>query len=218
MTSEAELQRDVLDELLWEPSINAGTIRVAADHHGAVTLSGSIASYTEKWAAKRAAQRVRGVTSVMNNLEVRLPPTDLRTDADLAGTATDSLRWNKLVPHEQISVSAENGRLTLTGEVAYHYQRDAAYNAVRTLVGVRDVNNHIRVKPTVHAGEVKAQIENALVRNAETDARNIHVDTDGGKVTLTGKVHSYSERDEITRAAWAAPGVHAVENDLVVIA
>ncbi len=216
MKTNAELQRDVLDELLSDPTVNAANIQVAADH-GAVTLGGSIASYTEKWQAKRAAQRVRGVISTINDLEVQLPSADERTDADLAGTASDSLRWNKLVPHELISVTAANGRLTLTGDVPYHYQREAAYNAVRTLVGVRDVNNHIRVSPVVTIGEVKAHIEKALVRSAETDVANIHVGTDGGKVTLTGNVRSWSESEEVARAAWAAPGVHEVQNDLIVI-
>lgn len=216
MKSNAELQRDVLEELLSDPTVNAANVQVAADH-GSVTLGGSIGSYTEKWQAKRAAQRVRGVISVINNLEVELPPADERTDADLAGTASDSLRWNKLVPHELISVTAANGRLSLTGEVPYHYQREAAYNAVRTLVGVKDVNNHIRVKPVVTIGEVKAHIEKALVRSAETDAANIHVGTDGGKVTLSGNVRSWSESEEVVRAAWAAPGVHEVQNDLIVI-
>ena len=114
MTSNAELRRDVLDELLWDPSINAAYVEVAADH-GTVTLGGSIANYTEKWAAKRATRRVCGVVSVVDDLEFRLPPADERTDADLAGTANDSPRWNSLVPNELISVSAENGRLTLTG-------------------------------------------------------------------------------------------------------
>jgi osmotically-inducible protein OsmY len=139
MKTNAELQRDVLDELLSDPSINAANVQVIADH-GSVTLGGSIASYTEKWEAKRAAQRVRGVGSIVNNLDVKLPAADERADADLAGTASDSLRWNRLVPHELISVAAANGRLTLTREVPYHYQREAAYNAVRTLVGVKDVN------------------------------------------------------------------------------
>ncbi len=215
MKNNAELQRDVLDELLWDPSINAANVQVAADH-GTVTLRGSIASFTEKWAAKRTALKVRDVISVEDDLEVQLPPADERTDADLAGAASDSLRWNKLVPHELISVSAANGRLTLTGQVPYHYQRDAAYNAVRTLVGVKDVNNHIKVRPSVSAGELKTQIEKALVRNAETDAASIHVDTDGGNVTVSGKVHSWSEREEVTRAVWAAPGVHQVQNDLIV--
>ena len=217
MKTNAELQRDVLDELLWDPSINAANLQVAAAD-GTVTLSGSIASYTEKWAAKRATQRVRGVVSVVNDVEVRLAPEDERTDADLAGTASDALRWNRLVPDELISVSAAHGRLTLTGDVPYHYQREAAYNAVRTLVGVRDVNNHIRIKPSVTVGAVKTEIEKALVRSAETDAGNIQVTTDGGKVSLSGNVHSWSERDEVGRAAWTAPGVHQVQNDLIVLA
>jgi osmotically-inducible protein OsmY len=216
MKTNAELQRDVLDELLWDPSINAANLQVTVEH-GTVTLSGSIASYTEKWAARRATERVRGVVSVSNNVEVRLPPDDERTDADLAGTASDALRWNRLVPHELIWVGAVQGRLTLTGDVPYHYQREAAYNAVRTLVGVKDVNNHIRIKPSVTAGAVKAQIEKALVRSAETDAVRIQVATDDGTVTLTGNVHSWSEHDEVGRAAWGAPGVQRVQNDLVVL-
>jgi osmotically-inducible protein OsmY len=217
MKSTAELERDVLDELLWDPSINAANIHVAVDH-GTVTLSGSIASYTERWAAKRAARRVLGVASVVDNVEVQLPPDDERNDADLAGTANDALRWNRLVPNELISVSAASGRLTLTGDVPYHYQREAAYNAVRALVGVKDVNNHIRIRPSVSGDDVKTKIEKALVRSAQTDAGNIHVATEGGVVTLSGNVHSSSERDEAARAAWAAPGVHEVQNELLVSA
>jgi osmotically-inducible protein OsmY len=216
MKTNAELQHDVLEELLWDPSINAANLQVRADH-GAVTLGGSIASYTEKWAAKRAAERVRGVVSVVNNIEVRLPADDERTDADLAGTASDALRWNRLVPHELISVAAVQGRLTLTGDVPYHYQREAAYNAVRTLVGVRDVNNHVRIRPSITPGSVKSDIEKALVRSAEIDAARIQVTTDGGTVSLSGSVHSWSERDEVGRAVWGAPGVQHVQNDLVVL-
>jgi osmotically-inducible protein OsmY len=216
MKTNAELQRDVLEELLWDPSINAANLQVTADR-GTVRLSGSIASYTEKWAAKRATERVRGVVSVVNNVEVRLPADDERTDADLAGTASDALRWNRLVPHELISVAAVRGRLTLTGDVPYHYQREAVYNAVRTLVGVKDVNNHVRIRPSITPGAVKSDIEKALVRSAEIDAGRIQVTTDGGTVTLSGNVHSCSERDEVGRAVWGAPGVQHVQNDLVVL-
>lgn len=215
MRNNAELKRDVLDELLWDPSINPTNVQVEA-HDGAVTLNGSIGSYTEMYAAERDARRVRGVFSVVNHLEVRLPPAYERTDADLVGAAKDALRWNTLVPDDRISVSADDGRLTLTGEVPYHYQREAAYNAVRSLVGVTSVDNQIRIAPSVSPGEVKTQIEKALVRNAETDATNIRVEAHDGSVTLRGKVHSWTERDEAGWAAWAAPGVRDVHNDLAV--
>jgi osmotically-inducible protein OsmY len=213
MKNNGQLQRDVLDELRWDPSINPANVEVAADD-GSVTLSGSIGSYTEKYTAERDARRVRGVVAVFDNLEVQLPPAYERTDADLAGAATDALRWNASAPDERISVAAEHGLLTLTGEVAYQFQRQAADQAVRFLVGVKGVNNHIKIKPLVRTGEVKQQIEQALVRNAETDARNICVEVYDGKVTLRGTVHSWGERHEASRAAWAAPGVDDVANEL----
>ena len=217
MRNNAELQRDVLDELLWDPSINATNVQVAAND-GGVTLNGSIGSYTEMHAAERDARRVRGVFSVVNHLEVRLPPAYEQTDADLVGAAKDALRWNTMVPGDRISVSSDNGRLTLRGEVPYQYQRAAAYNAVRSLVGVKSVDDQITIAPSVSPGEVKTQIEKALVRNAETDASNIRVDAQDGSVTLRGNVHSWAERDEAGWAAWAAPGVREVHNDLAVTA
>lgn len=215
MKNNAQLQRDVLDELLWDPSVNPTNIEVAADN-GLVTLSGSIGSYTEKYAAERDARRVRGVVSVVDNLEVWLPPAYQRTDADLAGAAKDALRWNASVPDERISVAADNGLLTLSGEVAYEFQREAAYEAARFLVGIKGLNNQIRISPSVRTGAVKEQIEQALVRNAETDARSIRVEACDGKVTLRGTVHSWAERRAASQAAWAAPGVHDVENELTV--
>jgi len=160
MRNNAELQRDVLDELLWDPSINATNVQVAAND-GGVTLNGSIGSYTEMHAAERDARRVRGVFSVVNHLEVRLPPAYEQTDADLVGAAKDALRWNTMVPGDRISVSSDYGRLTLRGEVPYQYQREAAYNAVRSLVGVKSVDDQITIAPSVSPGEVKTQIEKA---------------------------------------------------------
>ena len=136
--------------------------------------------------------------------------------ADVAGAAKDALRWNVSIPPERLSVSADHGLLTLTGEVAYQFQREAAYQAVRFLVGVKGVNNQISIAPAVRAGELKEQIEKALVRSAETDARGIHVEADDGKVTLRGTVHSWTEYREAGRAAWAAPGVTRVDNRVTI--
>jgi osmotically-inducible protein OsmY len=158
---------------------------------------------------------VRGVTSVDNNLEVRLPPAYERTDADIAGAATDALNWNTEVP-VGVSATADKGRLMLTGEVDYHYQRQAAYDSVRWLIGVTSVNNQIRIRQQATSADVKSRIEQAMVRSAELDADNIHVETSDGIVRLTGTVHSWSERDEASRSAWAAPGVHDVHNELTV--
>jgi osmotically-inducible protein OsmY len=217
MNDDEQLQSDVLDELLWDPSINTTDVEVSADN-GTITLSGSIGSYTELYAAERDARRVRGVVSVVDELEVRLPPAYKRTDADLAGAANDALRWNVLVPSEGISVTADDGRVTLMGEAEYQYQRQAAYDAVRLLIGVKSVNNQIRITPRVSTDEVQVRIEQALVRNAETDARNISVEAEAGTVTLRGVVHSWAENDAAVQVAWAAPGVREVENELSVIA
>jgi osmotically-inducible protein OsmY len=214
MKTNAELEDDVLDELNWDPSINADKVEVSADE-GTIKLSGSIGSYSEMHQAERDARRVWGVVAIVNDLDVRLPPASQRTDADLAGAARDALEWNALVP-PGIGVTADHGRLTLTGEADYNYQRQAAYDAVRWLIGITSINNQIRITPHVSAPDVKSKIERALVRNAEIDARNITVATSHGNVTLTGTVRSLAERDQAGWSAWGAPGVHDVHNELTV--
>jgi osmotically-inducible protein OsmY len=216
MKSDPELRRDILDELEWEPSIDAAEIGVTA-HGGIVTLTGPVRSYTEKLAAERVVRRVKGVRAIANDLEVRLPGAAARSDADIARAAVEALRWKAAVPDGPIELSVSKGWITLEGEVARPYQRAAALEAVERLLGVTGVNNLITVKPRVSATDVKARIEAAFRRSAELDARKVQVEADDGKVTLRGDVRFWSERQEAERTAWAAPGVTQVEN-LIAIA
>jgi len=215
MKSDAELQRDVMNELTWEPSINAENIGVAAKD-GVVTLNGSIDSFAEKWAAERATKRVAGVKAFAENIEVRLPSYSRRTDADIAHTVANVLEWNVDVPHEQIKVMVQDGWVTLSGEVEWLYEKNAAYDAVRSLTGVRAVTNQIVVKPPMVSSEVKTRIQEAFQRNARLDAQKIKVQTRNGQVVLTGTVRSWAEREEAESAACAAPSVCEVLNELAV--
>jgi osmotically-inducible protein OsmY len=212
-----ELKKSVESELNFEPSINAAEIGVAV-RDGVVTLSGRIPSYWEKIAAERAAARVSGVKAVANELEVRLPGSSERTDEDIARAALDSLKWSVLVPQDKIKVKVSKGWITLEGKVDWQYQKSAAEKAVRKLYGVVGVSNLIEVKPQVSKAEVKSSIEAALKRLAEVDASRIRVETEDGKVVLSGSVRSWFEREEAERAAWAAPGVRAVEDRIAIAA
>ncbi len=212
-----ELKKSVESELNFEPSINAAEIGVAVKN-GVVTLSGRVPSYWEKVSAERAAARVSGVKAVANELEVRLPGLSERTDADIAQAAVDTLRWSVLVPQDRIKVKVSKGWITLEGNVDWQYQKSAAEKAVRKLYGVLGVSNLIEVKPQVSKAEVKTSIEAALKRLAEVDANRIRVDTEDGKVVLSGSVRSWFEREEAERAAWAAPGVRSVEDRIAIAA
>lgn len=170
----------------------------------------------EKWAAERAAARVAGATAVASELEVRLASSSERTDEDIARAALDALRWNPSVPSHGIRVLVSHGWVTLEGTVDWRYQKDAAEDATRNLIGVRGVSNFITVRPAVSATNVKAGIEAALRRSAEIDASLITVETNGNKVTLRGSVSSWSDRPAAERATWAAPGVFRVKNLITV--
>lgn len=215
MKSNQQLQQDILAELAYEPSIDAASIGVTCDD-GVVTLTGDVGTYSQKWAAERAAQRVSGVLAVADEVEVRLPSSLKRDDADIARAALDALEWHADVPAGRIMVVVKDGWIMLEGDVDWAFQRKAAEKTVQYLRGVKGVTNLVRIKPSVRPQDVKAQIEAALKRSAVAEAQSIDVHTSTGKVTLRGTVHSWAERRAVEKAAWAAPGVTSVENRLTV--
>ena len=214
MKSDAQLKTEVTQELQWEPTIHAMDIQVITKD-GIVTLDGSVPHYAEKQAAERATQRVEGVKAIVEKLEVNLSGMHQRPDAEVAESVVNALRWHVWVP-SHVSAVIENGWVTLTGEVTWGFQRLSAEDAIRFQVGVKGVTNHITLKPAVQPSEIKSVIEKALKRNAEIDAEHIQVSTAGGKVTLAGTVNSWNERQEACSAAWNAPGVTGVANELIV--
>jgi osmotically-inducible protein OsmY len=214
--TDRELQEHVQNALDWEPSIDAAEIGVSVDS-GVVTLRGDVRSYAEKAAAERVAVGVYGVKAVANDVNVRLGDGQQRTDTEIAQAVLSGLKWNTMVPEENITVTVSDGWVTLKGQVDWQYQRGTAANAVRDLTGVRGVTNLIIVAPHVSVADVKAKIEAALRRSAEVDARRIHVAVTDGTVILSGNVHSWFERSEARQAAWAAPGVREVTDHISVV-
>jgi osmotically-inducible protein OsmY len=209
------LKKAVESELNFEPSIDPAEIGVAAKD-GIVTLTGHVRSYWEKVAAERATERVAGVKAVANEMDVRLPGSSERTDEEIARAALDSLKWNVLVPQDRIKVKVSYGWVTLEGTVEWQFQKEAAEKAVRKLFGVKGVTNIVEVRARVSKGEVKAAIEDALKRSAELDAKRIKVDVEGDRVILHGTVSSRFEREEAERAAWRAPSVRTVDNQIMI--
>jgi len=207
--SDAQIQADVLEELKWEPRLQPNEIGVIVKD-GVVTLTGTMTSYTAKYAA------VRGVKAVANEIEVKLFPGTERSDADIAEAVVRAVERDALIPIEKLDVTVSDGWVTLRGNVEWHYQREDAYEVVRRIAGVKGVRNLIVVKPKVSRTDLKKNIEDALIRTAQVDAKNITVEVQGTKVILKGTVRSWAEKQEAERQAWAAPGVTEVDNQITI--
>jgi osmotically-inducible protein OsmY len=216
MLDDETVRRDVIEELEWEPRVTAGKIGVAV-HNGIVTLSGHVESCAEKIAAERAAWRVKGVRALAQEIEVHPSTEKKMADDEIAERALKLLKWDAAVPEDRITLRVEHGIVTLQGEVEWQYQRDEAEHDIHRLGGVKGVVNAITVKPRVNAEDVQDQIEKAFARSAELEAARISVSAESGRIVLTGKVNSWIERELAERAAWSAPGVVEVVDEIEVV-
>ena len=220
MKTDAQLQQDVIAELRSEPSVHAARIGVEVQD-GVVTLAGDVGSYAEKWDAERAAQRVSGLKALAVEIAVMMPSLGQRADSDIARSARNVIDWMTQLPVDAIKVLVEGGWVTLSGEVEWQHQKQAAADGVRYLLGVTGVSDQIVIRPRATSPEprhdLQSGIEAALLRRAKSAARTIEVEVRGDEVTLKGTVHGWPERDAAMHSAWAAPGVRKVVDQMTFI-
>lgn len=215
MRTDDQIKRDVEDELKWDPDVRADEIAVKVNG-GVATLTGFVPSYGQKFQAVKDAKRILGVAGVADDIEVRLPGIDQRPDPDVAADAIAALKAQLPYTREQVKLVVRHGWVTLEGEVEWNYQRDRAANAVHRVRGVNGVTNSLQLKNVATPADIKRRIENAFKRSAAIDANHISIEEHGSDLVLSGTVGSWAERREAERAAWGAPGVLHVDNQLVI--
>lgn len=213
MKSDIQIQKDVIEQIRWDPLLNISEIGVSVIN-GIVTLSGHVDSYSKKIAAEAAAKKVQGVRAVAEDIVVGVSPPNRRTDAEIADSILKTFQWDITIPHEKIKVKVDDGVVWLEGNVEWEYQRKAAENSIQNLTGIKSINNQLLVKPGANVGNVKQRIAAAFHRTATIDASKILVEVDGTEVTLKGVVRSFLEKEDAERAAWSAPGVTKVNSQL----
>ncbi|QHS58164.1 BON domain-containing protein [Chitinophaga agri] len=215
MKTDLQLQQDVQDELFWDPTLESSEIGVSVND-GVVTLSGTVNSYTKKLAAEKAAKRVKDVKAVAMEIDIHFFNGEGKTDLDIAHAALNALSWSTVVPKDRVTIKVEDAWITLEGELEWQYQKQAAENLTKDLLGVKGITNLIRLKPAPAQNVVKETIKKALERSAEVEASSINIITEGHRVTLRGKVRSWGERREVENAVWSTPGVTDVKDELVI--
>lgn len=215
MKTDLEIQKDVMDELKWQPFLHAAEIGVSVKN-GVVTLSGQVDNYGKKLAAENAARKVAGVKALAEDLQVGISPAYRKTDAEIAEAVLNALKWHTAIPDDRIKVKVEDGIVKLEGEVEWEFQRNSAKTAVQYLTGVRSVVNLVTVRPKVSADDLEKKISAAFHRSATIDAAKVNVSVIGNKAVLTGKVRSFAEKQEAEDAVWAAPGIFSLESKLQV--